>query len=159
MNKKSILDNVISQINIKLEKQQTVVNDLSRGATHSEMKQEGKYDTRATEAAYLVGAQKRRLQEIKIELEALKLLSTGIDQLRLQVQVGSLVTVQELSIKSTDKQTYFITPLSSAACIGNIQIISTNSPIFLAMKDLTTGDCFERLKSAHLVEFEITLNT
>ena len=63
-------------------------------ATHQETKQEGKYDTRAIEAAYLAGAQAERLSTLGDEISVISNLLGNTPGPTSSVEICSLVKLE-----------------------------------------------------------------
>jgi len=88
-------ENILQKLKENLEQELTQCEAAAKStrelATQDDLKQEGKYDTRAIEASYLAGAQQKRVDEIKMEIQLL-------DELDLKksstIQMGSLVELE-----------------------------------------------------------------
>lgn len=108
-------------------------------AIDTELKQEGKYDTRAIEASYLAGAQKRRLEEIIVEIQNLKSLDQSTHHT--SVALGTLVL---LTSQADQKQWYFLSPTTGGldVCLESVtvKVISIHSPLARALVGLNVGD-------------------
>lgn len=136
--KKRVIDELVAQ----LEKEKLVYERISAqarlDAIDGEMKQEGKYDTRAIEASYLAGAQQRRLEEIILEIQNLKLLE--ISAAMSSVAVGALVKVEGAD---SAQKWYFISPSSGGAELSvgaEVKVVSVKSPIGQALVGLVPGE-------------------
>lgn len=112
-------------------------------AIDGEMKQEGKYDTRAIEASYLAGAQKRRLEEIVYEIQSLQGLDLSLSSRA--VALGSLVALDKE--ESPEPIWYFLSPTSGgieATSAGSlVKVISIRSPLAKVLIGLGEGDAVE----------------
>ncbi len=141
--KEQILHQLIQNLESELNQAIEASESTSAYTKADDMKQEGKYDTRAIEAGYLAGAQKRRVEEIKQEIGMLKALEVKKFRVDDEVSVGALV---ELEL-NTKVQKFFITPASGGSIINvqsnPVMIISTFSPIGDACLGLKVGDTFE----------------
>jgi len=71
------------------------VQEAADATTHSEAKQEGKYDTRAIEASYLASAQADRLAELDQRILTLDNLDTSGDKSTDIVKISSLIYVKD----------------------------------------------------------------
>jgi len=140
--KQEILDKII----LILEKDYSQLNKITKQARedviHNEMKQEGKYDTRAIEAGYLAGAQQRRLQVLKAEINTLR--NLDIKSKTNSVALSSLVEVTQ----NNKSITYFITAKSGGITINLdnnkvILIISLSSPLAKGLLGKAVDDYFE----------------
>ena len=135
---------------VEIEKATKAAVDL---ATSDELKSEGKYDTRAVEASYLAGAQKARLEELKLDLQMIEELN--IEHRSQHVEMGALIKVK---INKMDKL-FFI----SSALGGNmlnidgdiILVISVFSPIGNSALSLVVGDSFEVETPKESKQYEI----
>jgi transcription elongation GreA/GreB family factor len=118
---------------------ESVAADARSEATGAESKQEGKYDTRATEASYLARGQAFRVVE-------LRQLVAWFDHMDLEVAplavgVGALVQL------GGDKDEWvFLAPVggASAAVDGTtVRVISPSSPLGAALLGLEENDTVE----------------
>ena len=109
----------------------------------AELKQEGKYDTRAIEAGYLAGAQAKRTEELKQELQLVEELNPRDFEANEPITPGALVEL-ELNGKT---QTYFLCHTSGGTILQSqgriILVISVFSPLGNEMLDYKKGDSFE----------------
>ncbi|MGB0453018.1 MAG: GreA/GreB family elongation factor [Bacteriovoracaceae bacterium] len=150
--KEEILQEIISHYQNERETLESIAEETKKGTTGDEVKQEGKYDTRAIEAGYLAGAQARRVEETKLNLT--KARSFKILQNNGSVSVGSLLKLRDLDEKEL---MYFISPTESGFYSKKLKlhIISYNSPIAQEAINLSTGDTFEVIIPSGTKEFEI----
>ena len=122
-------------------------------ATNSETKAEGKYDTRATEAAYLARGQAWRIAELR---KLVAWLSTDFPRQTLSdpvVQVGALVLIEGLR-----SEWLFIAPIGGkeAEVDGcTVRLISMASPLGASMVELEVNDAFEVDSPRGLLEYEV----
>lgn len=154
MTKAKIIEFLEIKLKNELEEITKIAAQTKMAATHSDMKQESKYDTRATEAAYLAGAQAKRVYEIIKELD--ELTSLQLTSGHNKVQVGSLLTLEFNSVSSQ----YFISPTSGGFLAsfenGNYMIIGVHSPIAQASIGLTEGESFEVETPKEIREYTLT---
>ena len=132
---------------IDAKKEELLLAQEAFKSTHSlvkspELKAEGKYDTRAIEAGYLAGAQKRRVDQIRGELERLKNFNNfGPHQ---RVAMGSLV---EVMINERTKKQYFINISPGGREIDilgqKVVVVSPESPIGNELIGLEEFESFE----------------
>ncbi len=110
-------------------------------ATDSEMKAEGKYDTRSIEAGYIAGAQQKRVQELEQELGLLD--EINVNHLPDTVSVGSIVEIEFNDLT----RMYFISSTGGGSFIPidgqTVMVISAFSPIGSEVIGLGPGDDFE----------------
>lgn len=138
MNKKEIIHSLIEQLKKEHELYERISDKARKDAIDSEMKQEGKYDTRAIEAGYLAGAQQRRFEEIKLDIQNLETLNPK-NFTNSKVALGSLVQLD-------DGTWYFIAPVAGGATVQiqnqNIKILSLKSPLARNLIGLDEGESF-----------------
>ena len=143
MNKSEILLKLEELLLESIEKALEVYRSSYEYTTKGDIKSDGKYDTRGTEAGYLAGAQKKRVEELKSDLNRLKALSMRDFSSDQGVAVGALMELE------CEKKTsyYFISPSLGGETLKieetSIQIISQNSPISTAAFGLNQDDSFE----------------
>ncbi len=142
IDKKQIVQQLLTKLNselIELEGAAKAAHDL---ATQGDIKQEGKYDTRAIEASYLAGAQFKRVEEIKLDIQMLEELAIDLPPSK-QMQLGSLGL---LSCNGHDRH-YFLSSTSGGTMLMQnnhpILVISVFSPIGDAALGLGVDDTFE----------------
>jgi transcription elongation GreA/GreB family factor len=122
-------------------------------ATSSETKAEGKYDTRATEAAYLARGQGARILELRSLNTWYEFNDRALPVDESTVRLGALVELQ------ADKREWvFIAPVGG----GSVQVeerlvraISFSSPLGQALVELEEGESAEVETPRGLVEVEV----
>lgn len=141
MEKQKILEHLKKNIQQELDKAKNAYQTSHGHATDNELKADGKYDTRAIEAGYLAGAQKKRVEELEQEVKLLD--EIDLSHTNDQVSVGSLVG---LSYNNLEKK-YFISSTSGGSMFNIdgeiILIISAFSPLGVEAIGLKKGDTFE----------------
>lgn len=139
--KKQIVKYLREQISSKLENAKEVYQSGHEHATEPELVAESKYDTRGVEAGYLAGAQKKRVEELKQELELLD--EMVLDHSTESVSVGSLVELRF----NDQTRLYFISSTSGGSMIeiegSVVLVVSAFSPIGSEVIGLQEGDTFE----------------
>lgn len=154
MNKKKILESLQQSIQDELEKANSAYKTTHNHATNSELKSDGKYDTRAIEASYLAGAQKKRVEELKKELTLLSEIDPS--STHENVCIGSIVT---LTLNNIEKK-YFISCTTGGSLINfegeHYLVVSAYSPLCSAMIGLQAGDTFEVEIRDDICEYTIT---
>ncbi len=141
MQKELIINELVGKVQSELDKvngsYKTALNLVQSG----DLKSDGKYDTRATEANYLADGLRQRISELEQELQLLE--EVNINQTGEDVSIGSLV---ELRLNNDIKK-YFIAPTAGGTiinCDGEaILVISVFSPIGNEALGLKVGDEFE----------------
>ena len=145
MNKKKILETLISQLQSDFKTLKQAALATYEDATHEETKPENKYDTRALEASYLAGAQAQRVSDTS-EL----LLFCENLRVREQDKIGIGAVVEVASLEKTNY--FFYLPTGGGISVKvdgkTIQVVTPASPLGKAMLGLTDGD-----------EAEVEMNT
>jgi transcription elongation GreA/GreB family factor len=141
----NVKQKIIHEIRLKFTNELTQLEEVASTAkslaTDSEFKAEDRFDTRATEAGYLAGAQQRRVEELKQELELIDHIDLNLAKKDL-VSIGSIV-----SLKTSDvTKDYFLAPTSGGLLLNIdgrvILVVSTFSPIGKEAIGLAVNDCF-----------------
>jgi transcription elongation GreA/GreB family factor len=143
MNKNKILSTLIENLNTELDKAKEAYETAKLMTQDPEAKAESKWDTRSIEAGYLAGAQKKRVDELEMDVKMIEELASEKHTKKKTVAIGSLV-----DIKFNDNtRKYFIAPTAGGTMInvdGEIAlVISVFSPIGNGVLDLEAGDTFE----------------
>lgn len=140
INKKIILEKLLELLNKELKEVEGAAQSAKKMATADDLKSEGKYDTRAIEASYLAGAQLKRVEEIKLDiqmLEDIELVSSD------KLQLGSLALIEF----NGQSRYYFLTSTSGGTLLTidgeTILVISVFSPIGNEALGLQKNDQFE----------------
>lgn len=109
-NKNKIFEKIIIKVTKEVAVLERAMKSAHEDATHSETKQEGKYDTRAIEAGYLAGAQAERARILKSNLDLLiKLKDSNLPKSG-KAKIGSCVCLENED-NPGDKRYYVIIPL------------------------------------------------
>lgn len=141
IDKKKIVEALIEKLNTELKELEGAARSARDLATSSESKSEGKYDTRAIEASYLAGAQSKRVEEIKMDIQMLE--DLDVSSVSSKLQLGSLALIN----CNGQERFYFLSSTSggSMLMIDNhpILVISVFSPIGDAALGLGVGESFE----------------
>ena len=145
--KKLIVSSLLEVLRKEHEVYERIAEQARKDAIDSEMKQESKYDTRAIEAGYLAGAQKRRFEEIKIEIQSLEALELK-DYSGSPAALGALVLLAEEEDRAHKHSTpwYFLAPSAGSGPLTidgkNIKILSIHSPLARNLIGLEEGESF-----------------
>jgi transcription elongation GreA/GreB family factor len=143
VDKSLILKQLIDKVNHELLTAEEAMNSTMSLNSADDMKQEGKYDTRAIESGYLAGAQQARVDELKLELQMLEEINPSAFMPTDAIAIGALVEL-ELNQKI---QKYFLCSTAGGTLLNvegeSILVISVFSPIGNAMLDLSVDDSFE----------------
>jgi transcription elongation GreA/GreB family factor len=139
--KQSIINELKNKITLELQAAQAAYDSVKSYATDQEIKAESKYDTRGIEAGYLAGAQKKRVDELNLELNLLEEIS--LDHHPDSVAVGSVVQLETNDVTKL----YFISSTSGGSVLRFqdqvVLVISAFSPIGSQVIGLQTGDVFD----------------
>ena len=139
--KNKILDELKKNLQAEIDQAKKVFDTTRGHATDVELKSEGKYDTRSIEAGYLAGAQKKRIDELELEMGLLD--EINVEHSSPEVCVGSLVEIE----LNQNKRLYFISSTSGGSLLSidnnPILVISAFSPIGTEAINLQVGDSFE----------------
>ncbi len=153
IDKKMIVKELKDSVQKDLDLAGQVFKTTKGHASEQEMKAEGKYDTRSIEAGYLAGAQKKRVDELELEMGLLD--EINLDHLPTEVSVGSLVEIEFSNVK----RHYFISSTSGGTLLNidntPILVVSAFSPIGSAAIGLAVGDEFEVESASQTREYKI----
>jgi transcription elongation GreA/GreB family factor len=142
IDKKLIVSQLIENLELDLKGLSEVATSAKEYVTDGDVKPDGKYDTRAIEASYLAGAQEKRVEEIKLDIQMLKDLELHPSS---TIQLGSLAKIKFQNQNIV--RWYFISSTAGGSMLnlnGNsILVISVFSPIGNAALNLEPGDTFE----------------
>lgn len=112
-------------------------------ATDQEFKAESKYDTRALEASYLAGAEAKRVDDLKLEIQILEDVDINLSQKLGEITIGSIVEL----LFNNQVRKYFLIPTAGGTIINiddePLVVVSVFSPIGSALLGLKAGDEFE----------------
>lgn len=140
IDKNLIVSQLVQQLEQDLHALEEVAHSSKEYVTDGDVKSEGKYDTRAIEASYLAGAQERRVEEIKLDIQMLKDLELHPSN---SAQLGSLVKIK---FNNEDKF-YFISSTAGGSMVDingtTILVISVFSPIGSEILNLVANESFE----------------
>ena len=143
MNKNKIVEILKDRILVQIQEAEAAYKETAQFASHDDTKSEGKYDTRGIEAGILAGAQKKRVEELKIDLELLESIPIYDFRDEDEIALGALV---EIEINSMKKK-YFISSTSGGSLLQingePILVISVFSPMGSAIINLKRNDTFE----------------
>lgn len=136
-----------------LQKAKQIAAEAKELINQPDMKPEGKYDTRRTEAQYLAGAQATRVKELEGGLERLELLQVARHEQK--VTIGSLV-----KCATEDKEVLiFISPSSGGFHLEinnqKLQVTSYSSPLGDSLIGMEVDDFFELETPKGEIEYEI----
>ena len=159
MKKSVILSKLINQLNEELDKAKTAYETAKNLTQEPDFKAESKWDTRSIEAGYLAGAQKKRVDELEMDVKMIEELAGEKLNKAASVGIGSLVDIEF----NDQTRKYFIAPTAGGTMIEDngevVLVISVFSPIGDGVVNLSENDTFEiEMKGANreytVVSFE-----
>tara|TARA_Y100000768_G_scaffold387196_1_gene377653 strand:+ start:3385 stop:3861 length:477 start_codon:yes stop_codon:yes gene_type:complete len=137
--KKQLLEKNQKELNSLKETLKTSENLVQKG----DLKSDGKYDTRATEANYLADGLRQRLNDLEHERLLLEDLPLRDLTSKDEVCIGAMVKIEH----NHQKRWYYISPTSGGSLLNiegeALMVISVFSPIGREILDLTQNDEFE----------------
>ena len=89
--KKKIIEELLLKVRTELSALESASKSAKAYVTDGDIKSDGKYDTRGIEAGYLAGAQEKRVEELKLELQMLEEIPIRDFSKGEEVGIGSLV--------------------------------------------------------------------
>jgi len=139
--KQVVLAEVIAVLQREQDTLHRAAQEAYEGATHAEVKQENKYDTRGLESGYLALGQSKRALEIGESITRLVIVQRdGFPELQ-KVGAGSLV---ECHRSDGQSQWYFLLPrvggMKVQAGSFAVQVISTTSPLGIELSNREADD-------------------
>lgn len=154
---KELKEKILAQLKIQLQADLDAATQAYETAhnlvTDEQLKAEGKYDTRAIEAGYLAGAQKKRKEELEQEIALIE--EVSLDHTNQKVCVGSLAQVEFNKMK----RWYFVSSTSGGTMLNidgvGVLVISAFSPIGSEMIGLEAGESFEVESAQGLREYQV----
>lgn len=154
---KELKEKILAQLKIQLQADLDAAAQAYETAhnlvTDEQLKAEGKYDTRAIEAGYLAGAQKKRKEELEQEIALIE--EVSLDHTNQKVCVGSLAQVEFNKMK----RWYFVSSTSGGTMLNidgvGVLVISAFSPIGSEMIGLEAGESFEVESAQGLREYQV----
>ena len=145
MPKSRIIRDVCSLLQSQLEIMQTAAKEARHNATGDETRSEGKYDTRAIEAAYLAGAQSLQAERIASAINSLQNFEPPACQMQEAVRLGTLVeTEQEGQIVF-----YLLAPAGGGYTVEHegfdCTVLAPESPLYQNLLGARAGDVFDSM--------------
>lgn len=156
MNKRKIVDELIKELEHRLDLLIRAAIVARDAATGEDSKAENKYDTRGLEASYLAGAQARRSEELTLELHNLKKYQLRSYSETSPIGLTALATV---TINSQEKRHFLILPYAGGTKLQvdnkEIFVITPDSSVGKMLMGKNVGDSFELKSKDKSVEYEI----
>lgn len=139
MNKASLLEKILLELQTKLDAAIAETKSAKEAATHEESKPENKYDTRGLEATYMAQAQAKRVGQIKEDIYNLSKIK--FENQSTKVISGSLVKL--LYLEQEKEAFYFVLPSGGINIdfkAETIKSISVSSPLAQVLLNKEEGD-------------------
>jgi transcription elongation GreA/GreB family factor len=111
------------------------------GATHEQAKPENDKDTRALEQSYLARGQAQRIETLKADLSAIKLMPIRNFDAAQAIALGALVVVEE----EDAERTLWLAPQGGGTQLqgGKVQVVTPGAPLGRALLGKREGDDLE----------------
>jgi transcription elongation GreA/GreB family factor len=144
---------LIQLLEKELDELEKIAASAKEQATDAEMEQEDKWDTRRIEASYLAGAQAKRVEEVKRDLNLIKNLE--------MIATNEVVSVSNIVEVDHDGDTmvFFMSPTFSNHVVvieGNeYNCLSIHSPLGKELIGYGMGDIAELEAPSGIQEYEI----
>jgi len=141
--KRMIIEELKRRVQDELAVAQAASDNTASYARDGDVKSDGKYDTRGIEAGYLAGAQEKRVEELKLELQMLEELPLREFSRDEEVAIGALVGIE----LNGQTRHYFLSSTAGGTILQientPVLVISVFSPIGDAVMGQKLGDEFE----------------
>ena len=151
--KKEILKQLTSKVEVELAKVKQAYETTKNLVQNGDLKSDGKYDTRATEANYLADGQRQRITELEQELELLG--DINIKNKEKSISIGSLATIELNGMA----RKYFVAPTAGGTMLNidgePILVISVFSPIGDAAIGMAKDESFELELNEDIREYKV----
>ena len=143
MLKTKIKNQLLNKAKADLEAAMSANESASEYKSSDDLKQEGKYDTRAIEAGYLAGAQAKRVEELKLEVQMIEELPVRDFKSDEAAAVGALVKL----LHNDTERLYFLSSTAGGSMLNiddsPVLVISVFPPIGAGVVNLEVGESFE----------------
>jgi len=144
---KSLKQEIKSQLLAKTESELQAAEEALRSTQSlvrdGDLKSDGKYDTRGIEAGQLAGAQEKRVEELKLELQLLEELPVRELRADDEAALGALLTIETAGVA----RRYYLASTAGGTMIRvgdeTLLVISVFSPLGDAVLGLRAGEEFE----------------
>lgn len=143
MDKAKIKKHLIDLAQAELEKAKKTYAVTQTLVKQGDLKSDGKYDTRATEANYLADGQRQRISDMESELLLLEDIPITTLTSKDEVGIGALIEIEF----NHQTRSYYLAPTAGGTMLNiddrAILVISVFSPIGREAIGLNVGDSFE----------------
>jgi len=156
MNKQTLLDILLAELNASLESLVNAAFVAKEAATSEESKAENKYDTRGLEASYLAGAQAKRAGDLKESVYKLQKISPRDFGSNDAIGVTAVVKVM---IDDTTERNFFILPSAGGQKVvmegETYHVITPESPVGSVLVGKKLNDAFQVRMNQKIFEYEL----
>ncbi|MFT6630608.1 MAG: transcription elongation GreA/GreB family factor [Bacteriovoracaceae bacterium] len=153
MLKEKILNQLKNNVETELKKVKQAYETTKNLVQNGDLKSDGKYDTRATEANYLADGMRQRITDLEQELELL-----GEVNLNIKHKVVSIGSLVEINLNGNNRN-YFIAPTAGGTMVNIdgevVLVISVFSPIGDGVLGLEANESFEIELKGEMREYEV----
>lgn len=140
MDKSLIKAELTRQVQSKLDELNQTVGATRSHANDTELKPDGKYDTRATEAKYLADALAKKASDLELDLQLLDKISLSELSEKDEIAMGALVELEH----NGRRNFYFLGPISGGSILmiegKSVLVISIFSPLGAQLIGNTVGE-------------------
>ena len=156
MNKRALLQKIVSQLASDLETYHRAARAAHAEATHEQSRAENKYDTRGLEASYLARGQSLQAAELEAAIAAFETLAacafTAVDP----IDLGALVELESPG----GRDLYFLGPKAGGTEVTHqkreILVITPQSPLGEQLLGRKQGDALELNLGGKRATYRIT---
>ncbi|MEY8199323.1 MAG: GreA/GreB family elongation factor [Colwellia sp.] len=156
LNKKQLIDLVVTALSKQLQQATDAANEAHAAAVDDQSVAETQYDTLAIEASYLAEGQSKRVSEFQHAIDAYKTLELIEYNNDSHIALGALV---QLSADSESNHWFFIGPAAGGfrcqLAQQNITVISPQSPMGMALLGKQLDDDIEVVLGSNKLEDHI----
>lgn len=143
MSKKALLEKILLQLNEQHQVMSAAASEATDNATGEETKSEGKYDTRAVEAAYLAGAQQEQATKVAEALQIFQTLELPTYQLTDPIGSGALVEADQ----DGDTVFFLLAPAAGGLTLDHLgcelTVLAPDAPLYQELLGRHAGDVID----------------
>lgn len=140
MSKRQTFQRVLSEFEGQVTRLVKAAQDAHRNSTGDEVKSEGKYDTRGTEAAYLAGAQAEQAEQAQTALADLKSYDPREFDYNDPIGLGALVETEQ----NGDLGYYFLLPHGGGVTVEHdgfdASVLTPDAPLYQQLLGHKAGE-------------------
>jgi len=151
ISKSAIVKNIIRQLVEQLENLAGASRKMHADASDDSNKAEDKYDTRALETSYLASSQARQATATEAALAAYQSLNLAKFTGKTPIDLSALIELESRG----ERMWYFLGPKSGGIEVGEVLVITPESPIGLELMGKKAGDKFKLQTRGPAQEFKI----